>query len=136
MKNNRPLIRFLTIFISFAFCGCPTPDGNQNQTVYTASQNTFDSSGRPVATFLFKQTISTASQTTVDLKITNITSLPLCVTYTVTFDLNYVSWQYQGSVHNLAADSSLDVGTVSTNPARIDLGKIVIQFTSAPTPGC
>ena len=90
-----------------------------------------------VANFKFNQTSNTYSGGTAcpsmdcgtTLVIQNATPKKITFDYNIIFNLNLISWNYQG-VATIAANSSLDVGQLNSNCGSISLGAISIQSAS------
>ncbi len=100
--------------------------------MYKASINGFDYNlsspyyNQVVVNFNFTQLETDCPSSSADLVIQNLTSNTISFTYSISFHLNYVNWNYQ-NVALIAPLSSIDVGTINSNPARVDLGTISIQ---------
>ena len=134
-------IALCMILVSFLLVGCGGGNDNsgsplppQMQT-FTRSINAFSASNTPVATFNFQQ-ITQGTSSTVTYSVKNLTNTAMCVTFSTAFQLNAATWTAQGSVSNLAPGATVNEGQISTNPARIDLGALAVQFTSDPSSGC
>lgn len=116
----------------------PDPAPAQPETrTYTRSLLAYTAYGSPLARFSFEQTSTDGDPvSSVRLKIENLSGGPFCAGYSVFFRLNLASWSYQGYVRNLDSGEVLDVGTVSTSRARVDLGDFAIRFDTPPVSNC
>ena len=64
-----------------------------------------------------------------DLLITNNTNRKITFDFSVSFSLNFAAWNYQGAV-TINPASSVNVGTINSNCARIDLGTVLLQSSN------
>jgi hypothetical protein len=144
MKTNL-LVCALAVALLLISAGCykpvsqpqpPSPTGcsSADSTWYQASVNGFDfNPGSPyykqlIVNFKFIQSEITCPETSssTDLIIKNLTNNTISFGYDIIFHLNYVTWNYQNAV-TIPPLSSVDVGQINSNPARVDLGSINIQ---------
>jgi hypothetical protein len=129
---------FLAASVVLAACDPTPPDctatsDSRNANV-VVSDFTFEPP-RSFARFGFSQTTATCPfSSSTDLTITNTTAQPISFDYHISFSLNLASWTYAGTVATLGAGETSAPVHVTSNPAAIDLGTIVIT-TSAPTYG-
>jgi len=111
----------------------PPPCTGENHT-YTKSINGFDFTfGSPyynkaIVNFKFvqEQLACPSFTSSTSLVIQNLTTNTVSFDYSISFVLNYAAWNYQ-DVAVIPPLSSIDVGKINQNPARIDLGGINIQ---------
>jgi len=140
MKNKLTIVKILFVVMAFLSVNmkCPKDSCDVPATSnYYASVNIYDQVlGIYTQTFSFTQTQenysgadcpSSTSSTT--LNITNLTPFTATYNYTVTYNLNLVSWSKQGSVV-IPSKSTVDVGEVNESLARIDLGQIIVTYNN------
>lgn len=146
MKNIK-LVIIILIIVTLGSIGCTKSVGGstepQNPTercssadsvTYLASINGFDFNtsspyyNQAVVNFKFVQSQTTCPSlaSSTNLVIKNLTNNTISFSYTIYFQLNYAKWSYQ-DVGIISPLSSVDVGEINTNPARIDLGYFTIQ---------
>jgi hypothetical protein len=137
MKNR--FILFITLIViafSSMNMNCHTEDCDIPVTTnYSASVNVYDDViGIYTQTFMFTQTQKTYSSTdcgpassSTDLKIKNLTPYIATYSYTITYNLNLVTWVKQGSVV-IAPLSTVDIGDINESLTRIDLGQIQVVY--------
>jgi hypothetical protein len=108
----------------------PPPDTSCDVTAtYQRNLVAHDASGAAVAQFHFDQTEHGTCAADVQLSIENITDAELTIEYHATIALNAVSYTIEG-VEDVPAHSSVDAGTISSNPIRVDLAAIDLTVTA------
>jgi hypothetical protein len=71
-------------------------------------------------------TCTTPSTYPITLSIQNLTAKKMIFDYNISFNINLISWNYQG-VATIPAGGSLDVGEITNNSGNITLGSFIIQ---------
>jgi hypothetical protein len=139
MKKKLIIFKVLCVIVALMSMNmkCPTPHecSMPDISTYYSSVNVFDQIiGIYTQTFNFTQTQKSYTDaecgsltSSTDLKITNTTAFTASYDYTITFHLNLVSWEKQGTV-TIPPQGTIDVGEVNESAARIDLGQIVVTY--------
>jgi len=141
MKNKLALLTILMLTV-FTLIRCTKDNGNSSNSCvipapvkYYASVNVYDTVlGVYTQTFDFTQTETLytnpncgTSNSSTDLKITNIMPYTATYVYTISYNLNFVSWTKQGSI-TIGPKSTVDVGNINDSLTRIDLGQLVVVY--------
>ena len=138
LNLNRPqnIICISTALLIITISGCSLTDSPFPE-VYNASKTTYFDDGEPFLAFDFEQTYTSAINSQTSLKVRNLTASTVCDTYTIDFYLNSAFWTYTGAVSQLTPGDTHVEGIISSNPAGIDLGEIIISFPLDPkSPFC
>lgn len=118
---------------------CTSSEDNLSRTV-NFFDYTFGSpyAGKVVAVFQFKQKSTKYSGTACNgkliecknsLTIQNTTNKTITFDYNVAFSLNAVVWSYQ-NVSTIAPNSTIDIGSINSNCASIELGSFALRAVS------
>lgn len=153
MKKSMTRLTVFSLFIIallLSAASCPKDDPCVQETCtpssseITKSINVFDYTltstyyNQVVANFKFVQTKTyypvrpnecTTCPTdgySVTLQISNATNKTIHFDYSISFLLNFASWNYQG-VATINPNGSINVGQISNNGSSISLGQILIQ---------
>ncbi len=133
LNLNRPqnIICISTALLIITISGCSLTDSPFPE-VYNVSRTTyFEDNGEPFLAFDFEQTYTSGIDSQTSLKVRNLTTSMVCDTYTIDLRANSVQvWTYTGAVNKLSPGDTHVEGIISSNPARIDVGSIIISFPS------
>jgi hypothetical protein len=112
----------------------PTPTPTVTTQTFTRNYNGIDNlgiattPGSTFAVFRFNQTVTSSGfnqDSSVKLKIQNVTSRNLRVNYKINVQLNQVSWNYDNSTV-ISANKEIEIGEISKQYIRVDTANIII----------
>ena len=137
MKSKSMLLIMSIFTLSLNMMACHHECGTPAVSTYYASVTIFDEViGINTQIFNFTQTQKSYAQgdcspltSSTNLEITNLTPYTASYEYTITYNLNLVSWQKQGSVI-IAPQATINVGEINESGARIDLGQIIVTYSN------